>query len=339
MHFKMSKKIVNAALMLFAGEACIAATAWDPVGAGFYNSQTSSQVVFKYFENWKSIMTAPDCTPSAIDTKTVSKHGMKGLRLGDICLMPADIRMNAMRTILTAMTADQKRLQDAQKQAVSDGKIKEWESDLNQKHVKMLKQGGGVGWVTDEVTIAADDKIAFEISTFIPASRRAYVSWIKRTYCAAAEDTLNTDGPLYSTLLSEYGQPTRTINESQFRAQQYELKIAEAIKLADKQESVAKTDDETAAVKLLRDEIKLLSQIKDADMNKPTGANNLPMAHQWQFDSYVVSINRSGECEGKRPRFVFRLSVHGAKNSLFSELSKSSLAAVKKVKQLEPVKK
>lgn len=339
MRFTMTNKLINAAFLLAASQASWAANAWDPVAAGFYNTQTSSQVVFKYFENWKSIMTAPDCSASAIDTKTASKHGMKGLYLGDICLMPADIRMNAMRTILTAMTADQKRLQDAQKQAVSDGKIKEWESDLNQKHVKMLKQGGGVGWVTDEVSVAPDDKIAFEISTFVPASRRAYVSWIRRTYCAAAEETLNTDGAFYASLLSEYGQPTETINESQFRAQQYELKIAEAIKLADKQESLAKTADEIASVKLLRDEIKLLGQIKDAELKKPTGVSNPPVAHQWKLDSYVISINRSGDCDGKRPRYVFRLSVHGAKSSLFSDLSKSSLAAVKKAKQLESVRK
>ncbi|PUE31364.1 hypothetical protein [Limnohabitans sp. Jir72] len=335
----MSKKIINAALLSLAAQAGVAATAWDPVSAGFYNPQTSSQVVFKFFENWKSIMTAPDCSAAAIDNKTASKHGMKGLRLGDICLMPADIRMQAMRTILTAMTADQKRLQDAQKQAISDGKLKEWESELNQKHVKMLKQGGGVGWITEEIAVAPDDKIAFEISTFVPASKRAYLSWIRRTYCAAAEESLNTDGPFYAALLSEYGQPTETISEGQFRAQQYELKMAEATKLADKQETLAKTAEEIAAVKLLRDEIKLLDQIKESEKNKPSGANNPPMAHQWKFDSYIVSINRSGECEGKRPRFVFRLSVHGAKNSLFSDLSKSSLAAVKKIKQAESPKK
>jgi hypothetical protein len=335
----MSKKLIALGILGLLGQTSFAANGWDPVAAGFYKEKTEVQTVFKYFENWKSIMTAPDCAFQVVDTKNVSKHALKGLHLGDICLMSADIRMQAMRSIETAMNSDLKKLKEAQKQSIADGKLADWQNELNQKHASMLKKGGGVGWMTEEINVAAEDKIAFEFSTFIPASRRAYVTWIKRTYCASADQTLNTDSKFFNSLVAEYGPVSQSINESQYRAQQYEMKIADATKLADKQEASAKTAEDKAAVKLLREEINLLGKIKDNDMKRPTGPNNQAIAHQWNFDTYAFAINRTGECDGHRPRYTLRLTIHGAKNPMLNDLTQSSIALVNKAKLTDSVKK
>ena len=328
----MYKQLALAALVL-AGNVVVAAPAWDPVAAGFYGAQTSSTTALRYFDYWKSTMTAPDCNAASIDRRHVSGHSLGRWQLGDVCLLPADVRAEASRLIGQAVSKDQSRLQEAQQKAKAEGKLKEWEEELNQKHLKMLRQGGGVGWVTEEFELAKDDKLMLEVSTFLPSSQRAYVSWIRRTVCAASkEQTLATDGAYFASLASLYGQPTQTVSESQFRAQQYEAKIADAIKLADKQEASARTDEERAAVKLLREEIRLLSKIKDSEKSVPLSASNPPFAHQWKFEDHIVSVNRSGECEGERPRYVLRLSIHGAGKSLFDDLAQASRAAAAKAR-------
>lgn len=327
------RKTLVAATLGWMGQAVLAAAPWDPVAAGFYGPEASAPTVQRYFENWKSIMTAPVCDAQAVDRKHVSAHAVQGLQLGDLCLLPADVRKVVTSAIDKAMSSDNQRLQEAIAKARSEGKLKDWERELNQKHLKMLKQGGGVGWVTQEFTLGGEDRISAEISTFLPTSRRAYVSWVRKTSCAASkDDTLDAGGAFYRKLEAEYGQPSNTISESQFRAQQYEQRLVDARKLADKNEAAAKTEEEQAAVKLLRQEIVLLEKIKEKDAARKAGPGNPAMAHQWDFDGYVVSINRSGECEGERPRYVMRLSIHGAKKSLFEELGQASLAQVRKVR-------
>ena len=327
------RKTLSVATVALLSHTVLAAAPWDPVSAGFYGPEASAQTVQRYFESWKAIMTAPVCEPQAVDRRHVSAHAVQGLKLGDLCLLPADVRKVVTLAIDKAMTADNQRLQEAINKARADGKLKAWEAELNQKHLKMLKQGGGVGWVTQEFTLGNEDRISAEISTFLPVSRRAYVSWVRKTSCAASkEDTLDAGGAFYRKLETEYGQPSKTISESQFRAQQYEQRLIDARKLADKNEAAAKTEEEQAAVKLLRQEIALLEKIKEKDAARKAGPGNPAMAYQWDFDGYVVSVNRSGDCEGERPRYVMRLSIHGAKKSLFDELGQASLAQVRKAR-------
>ena len=202
----------------------------------------------------------------------------------------------------------------------------------------MLKQGGGIGWVTDEMVLGDEDKLALEVSTFIPGTRRAYVSWVKRTYCAKAGDSLDGDGEYFKQLVSDYGKPTQTMLESQIRAEQYESKMAEATKLADKQEAAAKTPEDKAAVQLLREEIALLGRLKDEEAKAVASPKNRPLAYVWQFDAYAVAISRLGDCADQRPRYVLRLSTQRTKSPLFSAMGKASSERLQKLqnKRSEP---
>ena len=326
----MIDKKFSAGVLLCVSQACMAA-AWDPVAAGFYVEQTPTDTVLQYFDHWKTLMTAPDCKPSAIDRKHASSHALQGVQLGDICLLPEKLRQQATAIIAKSMAADEKRLKEAYAQARADGKLKAWETEMNQKHVRLLKQGGGMGWVTEEFELAPDEKVSLEVSTFVPASRRAYTSWIRKTVCGRdSADNLLDSSPRYAALVAEYGQPAQTVSQSQFRAEQYEQRIAGASKQADAQEKVARSEEEIAAVKLLRQEIKLLEEIRKTEMKRGISAANQPVAYQWKYDGYSVSIHRAGECEGERPRYVMRLSVHGSDSKLFADLTQSSKDLVRK---------
>jgi hypothetical protein len=326
----MIDKKISAAVLLWVSQSCMAA-AWDPMTGGFYVEQTSTEAVLQYFDHWKTIMTAPDCRTPSIDRKHVSSHALQGARLGDICLLPEKMRQKVTQVIIQSMVADEKRFKEAHAKAKADGKLKEWETEMNQKHVRMLKQGGGMGWVTQEFDLGPEEKVSLEVSTFIPASRRAYASWIRKSICGRdSNDNLLDSGPRYAALVAEYGKPAETVSQSQYRAEQYEQRIVSATKLADSQEKTAKTEEEIAAAKLLREEIKLLSRIRDTEMKRSINASNQPVAYQWKFDGYSVSVHRAGECEGQRPRYVMRLSVHGSDSRLFAELTQASKDLVRK---------
>lgn len=305
---------------------------WNPFDGGIYDERIQLRsTAIALFEWVANRLGSPDCSMEP-DTHRISKHDIRGFRLGDVCNLQPDSR-GAITD--SARVSVLKVVELAKEEMAREGDLMKGRDGLGDDRINRLR-GGLSGGDTDGLILnQGADPMKFYLLFSHTEPSRVYISSIDRTFCAPAiENTLVPSSSFMGALIAKYGKPTESLTKNQ--KDQQELKEMEAqidavSRLVDLKESLAVTGKSHAEVARDREKENQLRAMLKAGETKAHGKGDFVIAHAWAYETYHVSIRRIGECGELKPKYEMTMKVGGREGNLLADLAKD---AVERSKQL-----